>query len=198
MMYDTTIGRPSGFTLVELLVAVSISLVLVSAAALVLSVGMRTFASTAGSGEAELREVQFVSALAQDIASAMPLNGDAFIGNAASMTFPRLLSPTRRLGDVVIAFVSWNHDARHGWVRVLTLPDGGTTREAFGRMEDVRLSYAGDGDDSSPSGAAAVEWFDQWTHRRFPGVVQIKARGFALQVALMCSAYTLAEEESHR
>lgn len=198
MMRDRMIDRRAGFTLVELLVAVAVSLVLVSAATLVLSVGMRTFASTAGSGEAELRDVQFVSALSQDIASAMPLNGGAFIGDATSMTFPRLLSPTRRLSGIAIAHVSWIHDARRGWVRVLTLSDGGTTQETFGRMVDVRVAYAGVGDEIPPSGAASVEWSDQWTHQRFPGVVRIEARGFALQVALACSSYTLTEEEADK
>lgn len=196
MTGDGMIDRYSGFTLVELLVAVAVSLVLVSAATLVLAVGMRTFASTAGSGEAELRKVQLVSALSQDITSAMPLNGGAFIGDSTSMTFPRLLSPTRRLGDVVIVNVSWHHDAQHGWIRVLTFPDGNATQETFGRMSDVCVTYAGDGDEAPPSGMAAVEWYDQWTHQRLPGVVRIKARGFALQAAVVCSSYTLIEAET--
>lgn len=185
-------GR-SGFTLIELLIAVAISLVLVSAAALVLSVGMRTFASTAGSGEAELREVELVSALVQDIASAMPLNGGAFVGDSVSMTFPRLLSLTRKLGDLGIVHVSWVHEAQRGWVRVLTGLDGSVTQELFGRMDDVRLTYAGD-TESPTVGSTAVEWNDQWTHRHFPGVVRIEARAFALQVALACSPYTLTGE----
>lgn len=196
MMRDSIRDRYMGFTLVELLIAVAVSLVLVSATMLVLSAGMRTFASTAGSGEAELRDVQLVSTLSQDIASAMSLNGGVFIGDSASMTFPRLLSPTRRLSDVAVANVSWTHDARLGWVRVLTLSDGGTTQETFGRMEDVRVTYAGDGDDSASHDRAAVEWLDQWTHQRFPGVVRIEARGFALEVAVACSAYRHAEGEA--
>ena len=185
-----------GFTLVELLIAVAVSIVLVSSATLVLSVGMRTFASTAGSGEAELCEVQLVSTLVQDITSALPLNGGAFVGDSTSMAFPRLLSPTRQLGDVGIAHISWVHHARHGWVRVLTFLDGSVMQETFGRMHDVRLTFAGDVDESPSSGSTAVEWYDQWTQRRFPGVVRIEARGFSLQVALACSSYTLAEEEA--
>lgn len=196
MNREQTLDRRLGFTLVELLIAVAVSIVLVTAATLVLSVGMRTFASTAGSGESELREVQLVSALTRDITSALPLNDGAFIGKSASMTFPRLVSPTRRSGDATIALVSWTHDARRGWVRTLTLPEGNISHETFGRMRNVRLSYAGDSDEPSSSGSSEVDWRDAWAEPSFPGVVRIEADAFALEVALACSAYTLAEEEA--
>lgn len=186
----------AGFTLVELLIAVAVSTVLIAATALVVSAGMRTFASASTTGENELRRVMLVSALNQDIASAMPLNGIQFTGEHSTMSFPRMLSMTHSTNSTTIVTVTWEHSPERGMVRTLTLYDGTTTRESFGHFPHLFLSYAGDDDEENALPLRTVVWQDRWTPRRFPGVVRVDVGDFILEVSVACSDFALADEEA--
>ncbi len=186
----------AGFTLVELLIAVAVSTVLIGATALVVSAGMRTFASASATGENELRRVLLVSALNQDIASAMPLNGIQFTGEHATMSFPRMLSMTHSTNSTTLVTVTWEHSPDRGIVRTLTLGDGTITRESFGHFPHLFLSYAGDDDDSTAPALRTIVWQDRWTPRRFPGVVRVDVGDFILEVGVACSDFALADGEA--
>lgn len=188
----------TGFTLVELLIAVAVSTVLIAAATLVVSAGMRSFASASATGENELRRVTLVSALSQDIASAMPLNGIQFTGERTSMSFPRMLSMTHSTNSTTLVTVTWEHSPDRGIVRTLTLYDGTSTRESFGRFPHLFLSYAGDDDGVKTPVAKAVVWQDRWTQRRFPGVVRIDVGDFTMEGCVACSDFALAGEEARQ
>ncbi len=189
--------RPNrvGFTLVELLIAVAVSTVLIAATALVVSAGMRTFASASTTGENELRRVMLVSALNQDIASAMPLNGIPFRGEHATMSFPRMLSMTHSTNSITIVTVTWEHSPERGIVRTLTQYDGTITHESFGHFPHFFLSYAGDDDEANAPTHKTVVWQDRWTPRRFPGVVRVDVGDFIVEVSVACSNFALGEEE---
>lgn len=186
----------AGFSLVELLIAVAVSTVLIGATALVVSAGMRTFASASTTGENELRRVMLVSALNQDIASAMPLNGIQFTGEHTTMSFPRMLSMTHSTNSTTLVTVTWEHSPDRGMVRTLTQYDGTITHESFGHFPHLFLSYAGDDDDSTAPALRTVVWQDRWTPRRFPGVVRVDVGDFIVEVSVLCSDFALADEET--
>ncbi len=188
----------AGFTLVELLIAMAVSTVLIAATALVVSAGMRSFASVSTTAENELRRVMLVSALNQDIASAMPLNGIRFSGEHTTMSFPRILSMTHSTNSTTIVTVTWEHTPDRGMVRSLTQYDGTTTHESFGRFPHLFLSYAGDNDDSTAPALRTVAWQDRWMPRRFPGVVRVDVGDFIQEVSVACSDFSLAEEEDSK
>ncbi len=181
----------AGFTLVELLIAVAISTVLITAVTLVICAGMRSFASASASGENDLRRVRLVSALSQDIASAMPMNGIRFTGERMRMSFPRMLSMTHSTNSITIMTVIWEHSPDRGIVRTLTSYDGTSTSESFGRFPHWLLSYAGDEEGDKAPAAKAVAWQERWTGSRFPGVVRIDVGDFTMDVGVSCSDFAL-------
>ena len=188
----------AGFTLVELLIAVAVSTVLIAATALVVSSGMQSFASASTTGENELRRVMLVSALNQDIASAMPLNGIQFIGEHTTMSFPRMLSMTHSTNSTTIVTVTWGHSPDRGMVRTLTQYDGTTNHELFGHFPHFFLSYAGNDDDENAPALRTIVWQDRWTPRRFPDVVRVDVGDFILEVSVACSDFVLADEDASK
>jgi len=87
---------------------------------------------------------------------------------------------------VTIVQVRWAYDARRGWRRTLTFPDGRTSGEGFGMMPGARLAYTGSGDASGRGDAAETVWRETWTDRRFPESVRLTADGLSLELAPAC------------
>lgn len=185
----------AGFTLVELLIAVAVSTVLIAAVTLVVSAGMRSFASASKAGEKDVRRVRLVSALSQDIASAMPLNGIRFTGEHMKMSFPRMLSITRTTNSVTLMTVTWEYSPDRGIVRTLTSYDGTSTSESFGLFPHLFLSYTGDDDGDKVQDLRVVVWQENWTRNRFPGVVRIDVGDFIMDVGVSCSDFALDGKE---
>lgn len=183
----------SAFTLIELLIATAISAIVIVAVSAVISAGMRTFASVAGAGEDELRRVRLVSAIEQDLASAMPLNGLKFEGEGSRMSFPRMVSFSRSTNSTAIVGITWARDAGGGIVRTLTRADETETKEDFGRTPNFRIAYAGeDGEGGLP--AKTLTWTDEWKRDAFPGILRVDFGDFTLVTAVMCSGFALEKE----
>lgn len=187
--------RDRAFTLIELLIATAISAVVIAAASAVISAGMRTFASVSAAGEDALRRVQLVSALEQDLASAMPLNGLKFEGEGSRMSFPRMVSFSRSTNATAIVKIQWERDAGGGIVRTLTRADKTETKERFGRTQNFRIVYAGAEEGESPPSAKTLTWTDEWKRESFPGIVRVDFGDFTLASAVMCSGFALETED---
>lgn len=185
----------AAFTLVELLIAVAISTIVIFAVSGVVSMGLKSFASVSTVGERNIRRVQLVSALEQDLASAMPLNGVKFDGGRDSMSFARLVSLTHSTNTTTIMKINWTRDAAGVVVRTLTRPDDSIVSESFGPALNFKLSYAGLGDGEKREKMTAVTWVDEWKHGKFPGLVRIDLGDLSFDVAVACSNFVLDKEK---
>jgi len=185
----------SAFTLIELLIATAISAGVIVAASAVISAGMRTFASVSAAGEDELRRVRLVSAIEQDLASAMPLNGLKFEGEGSRMSFPRMVSFSRSTNSTAIVGITWARDAGGGIVRTLTRADETETKEVFGRTPNFRIAYAGEEDGGNRVPVKTPTWTDEWKREAFPGIVRVDFGDFTLATAVMCSGFALEKED---
>ena len=185
----------AAFTLVELLVAVAISTIVIFAVSGVVSMGLKSFASVSTVGERNIRRVQLVSALEQDLASAMPLNGVKFEGGRDAVSFARLVSLTHSTNTTTIMKISWTRDAAGVVVRTLTRPDDSVVSESFGPVLNFKLNYAGTGDGEKREKMTAVTWVDEWKHGKFPGLVRINLGDLSFDVSVACSNFALDKEK---
>ena len=183
------------FTLIELLIATAISAIVMLATGAVISAGLRTFASVSAAGGDELLRVRLVSALEQDIASAMPLGGMKFEGEGSRMSFPRMVSFSHSTNATAIVKIQWGRDVCGGIVRTLTRADETQTKEDFGRSANFRIAYAGGGDGADRLPSRTLTWTDDWTRDAFPGIVRVDFGDFTLASAVMCSEFALETED---
>ena len=185
----------AAFTLVELLIAAAISTVVIFAVSGVVSMGLKSFASVSTVGERNIRRVQLVSALEQDLASAMPLNGVKFEGGRDSMSFARLVSPTHSTNATTVVKISWTRDAAGVVVRTLTQPDASIVSESFGPALNFKLNYAGADDGEKREKIMTVTWVDEWKRNKLPGLVRINLGDLSFDVSVSCSNFALDKED---
>jgi Type II secretory pathway, component PulJ len=159
----------AAFTLIELLIAGTISALLMAAAAIALAAGMRASARVAAAGNGAAEEAAFLRILQSDIASAAPLNGAKFAGDARAMAFARLASPGASAGSIEAARVEWRILPARGAVRTLTFASGATHSQSFALKNPPPFSYAGKPSDNSPPDAAFSE---TWAAENYPGLVR--------------------------
>lgn len=159
----------AAFTIVEFLIAGAISALLMAAAAIALSSGMRASARIASSGHGAAEEAAFLRILQSDIASAAPLNGDKFVGDPRAMSFARLASPSASTNRIETARVEWRLHPVRGAVRTLAFAGGATPPQTFALKKPPLFSYAGKASDDSPPDTAFSE---TWTAENYPGLVR--------------------------
>lgn len=79
-----------GLTLVELIIAISLSAIIMGACAVCMSLVVKAWGESRSVNTSELVQARIVSVLQRDIASAVLLNDTLFDGNSSRMTFSRL------------------------------------------------------------------------------------------------------------
>ena len=153
-----------GFTLVEILIAITIATMVMGAVLYALSTGMRANARINSPASPVLDELNFFRALQSDISSIVQQE-KSFVGTPTSMTFTRLVSPNNSTNNIVPAHIEWmitpNRGARTGSAGILPASYNVFIKEQF--------SYRG-GDSDDPLSA---QWRDTWDSPTPPGQIRL-------------------------
>lgn len=182
---STRTSRAAGFTLVEVLVASVVAVAVAGAAAAVLWQGLRANAAVASNRAAEegLARLALAEALRADVASAAPLHGVPFRGDARGFSAARLrAAPGTAPGPAAAVRFEW-----------VPAPDGRSMlrREAGAPRGDLalappvpypapdgapRFSYAALVPDPADTNAPpSLVWSDEWAEedaRALPALVR--------------------------
>ena len=149
------------FTLVELLVAITISAIVMGAATFALSTGMRAHARIAAFDTTRIDELNLFRALQHDISSATPLGaGAVFTGTSTEMTLTRLVSPNNTTDNVAPVRIEWRVESE----RIVRTIGFQPVVNSFDRRDAHRtFSYRS---------SASPQWLDTWNSPGFPAQVR--------------------------
>ena len=154
--------KTTAFSIVELLIAVTVSALIMAAALFALAAGMRSHARMAAPDSPALAELVFYRAVGSDVSSAMPFG--AFAGDSKSMSFTRLASPDNSTNKLAAARVEWLLHPARGAVRTLTFEDAPKPRtEAFAVPSGKNLSYR----------IPPEQWRDTWNSPTYPAQIRL-------------------------
>jgi len=154
--------KTKGFTLVELLIAITISTIVMGAALYAFTAGMRVYSRVSTAESVTLEELNLFRALQNDISSAVPLGDDnAFTGSSTTMSFTRLVSPNNSTNNIAPVRVEWSLAAGRAERRTDRL-------EAY--RTDCRAFQYHD----------ATQWRDTWDAPGYPAQVRVGETVFTL------------------
>jgi len=168
------------FTLVELLVAITVSAIVMGAAVFALSAGMRAHARIASADTRALGELNLFRLLQHDISSATPFGpGARFTGDATQMSFTCLISIGNTTNNIVPARVLWRINPQLGTIhthRILAYettlygipPNSPPVARSVGNKT---FAYR---DSKSP------QWLDTWDSPEYPAQVRFGETVFTL------------------
>ena len=187
------IEKFSAFSLIELLIAVTVSALVMTSVAFALSAGMRAYARVSSPATRAHTELDFLRALQSDLSSAVPLTPvPRFLATSKTLSFTLLTSPTGSAGDICPAQVEWRILPERGAVRTLTFLNTPDALPPDTRAFDISARNAFKYRGETPSVAESALWHDTWEFPTFPGQIKLGETVFTVWT----SNFTLAPEKN--
>lgn len=191
-----------GLTLVELIIAMSLSAIIMGACALCVSTAVKAWGHVNAMDTSGISQARIVSALQRDIASATRLNETLFEGNSLRMTFSRLSQISfADYGVITIPCkVEWSRNSAGNLIRkestITDIPSlKYETEQDFGKCSTFLLSYAGiplntKSFTPNPSITSSVkptyEWQSEWPgFQHYPAAVKVQLDDFQFLARVM-------------
>lgn len=191
-----------GLTLIELIIAISLSAVVMGACAVCVSTAVKAWAHVRSMNTSEISQARIVSVLQRDIASATLLNETLFDGDSSKMIFSRLSQVSfPDFGLITIPCkVEWSRNGAGNLIRkestITDMPSLKYESETdFGKCPTFLLSYAG-----IPLGTKTVpvdplinlpkkptyEWQSDWPRfKYYPAAVKVQLEDFQFLARVM-------------
>ena len=206
-LFSKIVRRPchknrAGLTLIELIIAISLSAVVMGACAVCVSTAVKAWAHVRSMDSSEIEQARIVSALQRDIASATLLNETLFDGDSSKMTFSRLSQISFAEHGVITipCKVEWFRNGAGNLIRKeTTLTDIPSLKHEsetdFGKCKTFLLSYAGIplGTKTAPADPLinlpkkpTYEWQSDWPrYRYYPAAVKVQLEDFQFLARVM-------------
>lgn len=194
--------RRSGLTLIELIIAISLSAVVMGACAVCVSTAVKVWGYVRSKDSSEITQARMISALQRDIASATLLNETLFDGDSSKMSFSRLSQISFAEHGVITipCKVEWFRNASGNLIRketaITNIPSLEHESETdFGKCPVFLLSYAG-----IPLGTQTqsldtlndlprkptYEWQSDWPrYRYYPAAVKVQLEDYQFLARVM-------------
>jgi hypothetical protein len=191
-----------GLTLVELIIAISLSAIVMGACALCVSTAVKAWGHVNAMDTSEISQARIVSVLQRDIAAATLLNDTYFDGTSSRMTFSRLSRISfADYGVITIPCkVEWFRNGTGNLIRkestITVIPSLKYESELdFGKCPTFLLSYAGIPLNTTPhslnpsitsSVKPIYEWQSDWAgFQYYPAAVKVQLEDFQFLARVM-------------
>lgn len=198
------VHRPAGFTLVELLIAITVSVIVFAACAASLGAAARAWAAVASASDEDLLRLEMMIAMQRDAAAAAPFLGIEFSGGSSAMSFAALSAQGKSEDMLRPQFVTWSRNADGRIVRT-SRPAAGAenpdceleVKKVYCKTPSFALRFAGRRDSSEntgetpPSGERTgeyIEWFPEWEKPEMPRLVELSMDGIRTAFPIMAEA----------
>ena len=192
----------AGLTLIELIIAISLSAVIMTACAICVSTVVKGWGHVRLRDTSKLAQARVVSVLQRDIASAVLLNETLFEGSSSSMSFSRLSQIYfADYGVLTIpCHIEWSRNAAGNLIRkettITDIPSLKYENEIdFGKCSTFLLRYAGvplSAETPKPNPLVQAplkptyEWQSEWPRLQYyPAAVQVQLEDFQFLARVM-------------